>query len=72
MFHLPCDKRLPEKFLLLMFRAFFSDGLQRLNSLQPTPSPVGEGVGEGILQVAATFATPKSPKYKPCGLLPSL
>ncbi|OFR04866.1 hypothetical protein HMPREF2907_06365 [Neisseria sp. HMSC055H02] len=26
-----------------------------MNLLQPAPSPVGEGWGEGILQVAATF-----------------
>ncbi|EPI4246926.1 hypothetical protein ACKXMG_001895, partial [Neisseria gonorrhoeae] len=29
--------------------------LQPQNLPQPTPSPVGEGRGEGILQVAATF-----------------
>ena len=43
------------------------------NPLQPAPSPVGEGWGEGILRISATF--PKSLsllKYKPCGLLPSL
>ena len=73
LFHLPCDKRLPEKFPLLMFGHSFSDGLQRLNPLQPAPSPVGEGWGEGILQIAATFPKPLSLlKYKPCGLLPSL
>ena len=33
----------------------FSDGLQRLNLLQSAPSPVGEGWGEGILQIAAIF-----------------
>ncbi|EMS1843955.1 hypothetical protein IBQ77_002157 [Neisseria gonorrhoeae] len=33
----------------------FSNRLQPQNLPQPTPSPVGEGWGEGILQVAATF-----------------
>ena len=38
-----------------MFGHSFSDDLQHLNLLQPAPSPVGEGWGEGILQIAATF-----------------
>ena len=50
----------------------FSDDLRPANPQQTAPSPVGEGWGEGILQIAAIFPTPKSPKYKPCGLLPSL
>ena len=33
----------------------FSNHLQPQNLLQPAPSPVGVGWGEGILQVAATF-----------------
>ena len=33
----------------------FSNRLQPQNLLQPAPSPVGEGWGEGILQIAATF-----------------
>ncbi|ENT1240772.1 hypothetical protein EEH34_10955 [Neisseria gonorrhoeae] len=33
----------------------FSNRLQPQNLPKPTPSPVGEGRGEGILQVAATF-----------------
>ncbi len=33
----------------------FSNRLQRLNLLQSAPSPVGEGWGEDILQVVATF-----------------
>ena len=33
----------------------FSNRLQPQNLLQSAPSPVGEGWGEGILQVAATF-----------------
>ncbi|WP_448978465.1 hypothetical protein [Neisseria sp.] len=40
---------------------------------QSAPSPVGEGWGEGIFQVAAT--SPKSLsllKHKPYGLSPSL
>ncbi|HHO0289569.1 TPA: hypothetical protein ACRR65_001428, partial [Neisseria gonorrhoeae] len=31
----------------------FSNRLQPQNLLQPAPSPVGEGLGEGIFQVAA-------------------
>ena len=34
-------------------RSLFS--LQRMNLLQPAPSPVGEGWGEGILRIAAIF-----------------
>ncbi|VTX81502.1 Uncharacterised protein [Neisseria subflava] len=51
----------------------FSNRLQLQNLPQSAPSPAGEGWGEGILRIAATF--PKSLsllKYKPCGLLPSL
>ena len=33
----------------------FSNRLQPQNLLQPAPSPVGEGWGEGILQISATF-----------------
>ncbi|HGM2224454.1 TPA: hypothetical protein ACKJ9W_001148, partial [Neisseria gonorrhoeae] len=33
----------------------FSNRLQPQNLPKPTPSPVGEGWGEGILQVAAIF-----------------
>ena len=33
----------------------FSNRLQRLNLLQPAPSPVGEGWGEGIPRIAAIF-----------------
>ncbi|ENT1245117.1 hypothetical protein EEH35_10600, partial [Neisseria gonorrhoeae] len=33
----------------------FSNRLQPQNLPQPAPSPVGEGRGEGILQVAAIF-----------------
>ncbi|HGO7373113.1 TPA: hypothetical protein ACLAV5_002116, partial [Neisseria meningitidis] len=33
----------------------FSNCLQPQNLLQPTPSPVGEGWGEGILRIAAIF-----------------
>ncbi|HFC1762108.1 TPA: hypothetical protein ACFCET_002139, partial [Neisseria gonorrhoeae] len=33
----------------------FSNRLQPKNLPQPAPSPVGEGRGGGILQVAATF-----------------
>ena len=33
----------------------FSNRLQPQNLLQPAPSPVGEGWGEGILRMAATF-----------------
>ena len=51
----------------------FSNRLKPQNLLQPAPSPVGEGWGEGILQIAETFPKSLGPlKYKPCGLLPSL
>ena len=33
----------------------FSDDLQRLNPLQPAPSPAGKGWGEGIPRMAAIF-----------------
>ncbi|HGG9995507.1 TPA: hypothetical protein ACJKEE_002050, partial [Neisseria meningitidis] len=33
----------------------FSNRLQPQNLLKPTPSPVGEGWGEGILRISATF-----------------
>ena len=35
--------------------SYFSNCLKPQNLLQPTPSPVGEGWGEGILQIAAIF-----------------
>ncbi|EMT1506395.1 hypothetical protein QLK24_001951 [Neisseria gonorrhoeae] len=35
--------------------SYFSNHRQPKNLPKPTPSPVGEGWGEGILQVAATF-----------------
>ncbi|HGJ9907493.1 TPA: hypothetical protein ACJYYT_002118, partial [Neisseria gonorrhoeae] len=35
--------------------SYFSNRLQPKNLPQSAPSPVGEGRGEGILQVAATF-----------------
>ncbi|HFC8547832.1 TPA: hypothetical protein ACFRG8_001988 [Neisseria lactamica] len=54
-------------------------------SVVTRPSPVGEGWGEGIFQIAAIFPndstvqesrqpfpTTQPPKYKPCGLSPSL
>ena len=33
----------------------FSNQLKPQNLLQPSPSPVGEGWGEGFLQIATTF-----------------
>ena len=51
----------------------FSNCLQPQNLLQPSPSPVGEGWGEGILPNSGNLSQiPNCPKYKPCGLLPSL
>ncbi|HHR0347581.1 TPA: hypothetical protein ACSXUU_001904, partial [Neisseria gonorrhoeae] len=35
--------------------SYFSNHRQPQNLPKPTPSPVGEGRGEGILQVAAIF-----------------
>ena len=42
----------------------FSNRLQPQNLLQSAPSPVGEGWGEGILQVAATFPIPQPLKIQ--------
>ena len=47
LFHLPCDKRLPEKFLLLMFRAFFFRRPVILESAATCPLPRGGGLGRG-------------------------
>ena len=47
LFHLPCDKRLPEKFLLLMFRAFFFRRPVILESAAIHPLPRGGGLGRG-------------------------
>ena len=55
LFHLPCDKGCLKNLAVDISGILFSDGLQRLNPLQPTPSPVGEGWGEGILRIAAIF-----------------
>ena len=38
-----------------MFPAFFFRRPATLNLSQPTPSPMGEGWGEGILRISATF-----------------
>ena len=50
LFHLPCDKRLPEKFLLLMFRAFFFRRPATLESAATYSLPCGEGLGRGHSQ----------------------
>ena len=55
LFHLPCDKRLPEKFLLLMFRAFFFRRPVILESAAICPLPRGGGLGRGHLRISATF-----------------
>ena len=47
LFHLPCDKRLPEKFLLLMFRAFFFRRPATPESAAIYPLPRGGGLGRG-------------------------
>ena len=47
LFHLPCDKRLPEKFPLLMFRAFFFRRPAILESAATCPLPRGGGLGRG-------------------------
>ena len=46
LFHLPCDKRLPEKFLLLMFRAFFFRRPVTLESAATYSLPRGGRAGE--------------------------
>ena len=50
LFHLPCDKRLPEKFLLLMFRAFFFRRPAPLESAVTCSLPRGGGLGRGHAQ----------------------
>ena len=55
LFHLPCNKGCLKNSRCRCFGHSFSDDLQRLNLLQPAPPPVGEGWGEGILRMAATF-----------------
>ena len=46
LFHLPCDERLPEKFLLLMFRAFFFRRPAILESAATCPPPPWGRAGE--------------------------
>ena len=73
LFHLPCDKRLPEKFLLLMFRAFFFRRPVTLESAATCSLPRGGGLGRGHSPKSRqSFPPLYSSKYKPCGLLPSL
>ena len=55
LFHLPCDKGYLKIPAVDVSGILFSDGLQRLNPLQPAPSPVGEGWGEGTPRMAAIF-----------------
>ena len=47
LFHLPCDKRLPEKFLPLMFRAFFFRRPATLESAVTCSLPRGGELGRG-------------------------
>ena len=47
LFHLPCDKRLPEKFLLLMFREFFFRRPATLESAATYSLLRGGGLGRG-------------------------
>ena len=56
LFHLPCDKRLPEKFLLLMFRAFFFRRPVTLESAATYSLPRGGGLGRGHSPNSATFS----------------
>ena len=55
LFHLPCDKGYLKNSRCRCFGHSFSDDLQHLDLLQPAPSPVGEGWGEGTLQIAVIF-----------------
>ena len=73
LFHLPCDKRLPEKFLLLIFRAFFFRLPAMLESAATRSLPRGGGLGRGHSPNCGNLSQyPNRSKYKPCGLLPSL
>ena len=47
LFHLPCDKRLPEKFRLLIFRSFFFRRPATLESAAICSLPRGGGLGRG-------------------------
>ena len=73
LFHLLCDKRLSEKFLLLMFRAFFLRRPVTLESAVTFPLPRGGGLGRGHSPNFGNLSQHSNrSKYKPCGLLPSL
>ena len=70
LFHLPCDKRLPEKFLLLMFRAFFFRRPVILDSAAIHPLPRGGGLGRGHSPNFGNLSQyPNRSKYKPCRLV---
>ncbi len=56
LFHLPCDKRLPEKFLLLMFRAFFFRRPATLESAVTCSLPRGGGLGRGYSPSCGNFS----------------
>ena len=55
LFYLLGDKGYLKNSRRWCFGHSFSDDLQRLNPLQPAPSPVGKGWGEGIPRMAAIF-----------------
>ncbi len=50
----------------------FSNRLQPQNLPQSAPSPVGRAGERAFSKLRQPFPTTQPPKYKPCGLLPSL
>ncbi len=55
LFHLSGDKYCLKNSRCRCFGHSFSNHLQPQNLPKPAPSPVGEGWGEGILRISATF-----------------
>ena len=64
LFHLLCDKRLSEKFLLLMFRAFFFRRPATLESAATCSLPRGGGLGRGHLSNGGNLSQYPNRPYK--------
>ena len=63
--HLPCDKRLPEKFLRLIFRAFFFRRPATPESAVTCSLPRGGGLGRGHSpEWRQPFSIPEPPKIQ--------
>ena len=56
LFHLPCDKRLPEKFRLLIFRSFFFRRPVTPESAATCSLPRGGGLGRGYSPSCGNFS----------------